>query len=226
MERTIYKTILGALALICLLPALAMASIFILENDVAYFTGEGEDFSVEQSVYLCPFDAAAAGTSLYKSLSTLRQVRETVLKQTKVGRKYVELFSLHSRELAQLVLHNPELADGMLDLTKTLLPIADDLLNPNANPDSILLDGSDAVRIKILATKFESKASPALALEIAKGKDSIDGFENKTIAEVHDLLGKKYTARAVGAVKEMIPLELEPMVEAAIEKVEEKLPKK
>lgn len=173
---------------------------------VAQFSGEGEDFEVGNAIHFCPFDAACAGTGLYDQLSKLRQVREQVLNQTKVGRKYVLLLGEFGAELAQLVLENPDLAEGVRDITRILLPKAKDLLSMELDNPNILLDQDDAVKIKILAMKFEEKASPELQKEIKKGQFELDQYVDKTVMEIMELLKGDSLVRNGKKLRALLPV--------------------
>ena len=185
-----YKSVFIVISLICTLalPVFSLGRLNDAPCPVAKFTGEGEDFSVSNAIHLCPFDAACAGTSLYEKLSVLRQVREKVLKPTKLGNQYVLIFGQHAVELAQLVLENPELAKGVRDLSLLLLPIAQDLLHPEGNGKHALLDSDDAVRIRIMAVLFEEKASPELRKQIKKFNWELDQFVGKTTPQIMEIL--------------------------------------
>ena len=156
--------------------------------NVAKFSGVGEDFSLACAIYLCPFDAACGGTKLYKQLSILRQVREQVLKPSRHGNRYVSMLGEHSVELARLVLENPDLAEDVREIVRILIPIARELLSPDKDNESYLLDQDDALRIKIVSLKFEEKASPELRKIIIKTRNDMESFVNKPVVVVLEQL--------------------------------------
>lgn len=194
MRLSVVIYIVGVFLIAAFSPGISAGKNYYLTNQddkncgVAKFTGKGEDFSLSCAIYLCPFDAACGGTKLYEHLSILRQAREQVLKTSHNGRRYVSLLGEHSVELARLVLENPNLAEDMREIVRILIPIARELLNPDIENESYLLDQDDALRIKIIALKFEEKASPELRKVIVKTRYEMENFINKPVAVVLELL--------------------------------------
>jgi hypothetical protein len=191
------------------LPAISFGTHYRVDSgkpgEIAEFSGEGEDFNQNQAIHLCPFDAASAQTKLYEKLSTLRQVREKRLKQTKRGEKYVQIFGLHAAELAQIVLTNPSLASDVRDLTRLLIPIAEELLQADITRQEVLIDDQTLARIKIISFLFEEKASPKLKKQIIKSRFELDEYANKTVAQTIAYLHGFNPVREAKKLKQLIP---------------------
>lgn len=170
------------------------------------FSGEGEDFPIACAMYLCPFDAACAGSGIYEKLTVLRQVREKILKNTKKGRKYVSYLGQYGAELARITLQNPDIAEDMRTLSKILIPIAKDMLDPENSADSILMDGDQAVKIKIISMKFEEKTeSEELRRLIIRLRFDLDEYTDKTAAEVFNILDADIQETLIDKTKQIIP---------------------
>lgn len=206
-----YKNLIYA-AIFCtiaVLPALSFGTSYKIEGPercgIAQFSGEGEDFSLDCAIHLCPFDAASAGTKLYEKLTILRQVREKILKPSKRGRRYVALMGQHGAELAKIVLEDPNLAEEVRNITKILIPIGKDLLAGDMENDSSLLDEEDAVKLKILSIKFEEKASADLKKEIIKLRFELDEYVDKSAKEILALIHGFSPQREARKIKESIP---------------------
>jgi len=192
-----------------ILPAVSLGTGYNIEKSdpcgVAKFSGEGADFSLECAIHLCPFDAACGGTKLYEKLTILRQVREKVLKTSKRGKVYAALLGRHGAELARLVLEDPELAEGVRNIAKILIPIGKDILAADLDSENFLLDSQDAVKIKIVSLKFEEKASPALRQEIIELRFELDEYVNKTVREILAMLHGFNPQDEVRKLKEAVP---------------------
>jgi PKD repeat protein len=126
----------------------------------------------------------------WEMIETLQSLRDDIMSNTPEGQHYIELYQVHSPELAALLFEHDDLWDSGLETIYLFLPAFDAMLDGNG--DEFIISEQQITTVEDILQLLSSYAGPELKNVIESELQILDfaEFENGSYAEAQsELLG-------------------------------------